>query len=111
MEEVIRELIQLVENIAPELWRIGLQQVYAVIWTQVFIAFMCVLLVIVSIYGIRKGENMHRSGYEMGEVIMTFGYIFMVISLFAFGHIMTQIIPRVINPEYYAILEIMNLVK
>jgi len=115
MEELIVRLIDLVENTAPELWRIGLRQVLAVsiqsaigIVFSVIIAYVCIRI---AIWG-KKNMPDDYAEDEMWQVFaMVFGLVVGVVAIVIAITTMINLISYVINPEYYAIQYLLNLAR
>ena len=121
MDELIYELIELMKQTAPELWRIAQRQV-VVKTVQVSIglvfaiAILCVCYVVIKkLYVWRKSDDFDDGGYSDDD--MHFFLLCLVtgsVSVFTFlwlTQLLDNIIELLINPEYYAIQEIIKLVK
>ena len=108
-KDLLGELVALVQATAPELWRIARTQVLAniVSLTAWGLFTLCgtVGAGLLTRYGFRK-ENQ----YDRAEVLVpsiAFGVVFLSITV----ALVAGIVSRLINPDYYAIAVLMNLVK
>ena len=91
-------LIQTVENVAPELWRITIRQQMAIGYAQLIGASICLLLfTIFLITTIRKWSDWK---YEEIGTRMILGLIVLMI---IFIPLLICGVMRLYNPEYYAI--------
>lgn len=112
MEDIVMRLIDLVEKTSPALWQIAMRQVQAQvvaygIWAMVFVAI--VLVLIWAMIQCRKlahetNDEVYEAG-EVGAVIVALGF-----SLGFFANAI-NIAMRLVNPAYYAILTLTQLVK
>jgi hypothetical protein len=109
-KDLLQQLIDLVSATAPELWRIALRQVWANVATQSFVAIICVIFTGVSVWGTKKVYKWEKKRSDV------FGSI--LLGIFGIGGcgittlvMIGNIIPQIINPEYYAIQTLINFVK
>ena len=118
MDELIHELIALVQQTAPELWRIATRQVVArTVQCSVglFIGLLILWLCYVGYKKLRDYKNSDK--YNQFDDDMGVAMGFFIIGLVAlFGAIyiacaINNLIGLLINPEYYAIEELLDLVK
>ena len=125
MDEAIQKLIEVVEKTAPELWRIGIQQaVNKGIWEIViFLVFLVVgvsaIFVLVGAYRAKieiQKENSDLSYYQRKSEENADGWIavstfFMVICFPAAIYFLRSGVMLLMNPEYYAIDLLLDLVS
>ena len=108
-KDLLGELVALVQQTAPELWRIARRQVLANIVSLamwgLFTLCGTVGAGLLTRYGFRKVDT-----YDRDEVLVpsiASGVLFLVLTV----AIVVGIVSRLINPDYYAIAVLMNLVK
>jgi len=115
MDEIIRELIEFLKNASPVVWGALVKQVWVTamnygIWFIVSLGSSIGIL-----YGYKKQEDKVRStqerDYDDWEVEKFF--VLVMAYLFAFVAIgfLISAINRFINPDYYAIMSIINQLK
>ena len=112
-KDVIGELIRLVQATAPELWCIANRQVSAQV------VEMCVWVVV--LFGATGGSAWlarlcHKNGVSdpgIGEWFMgeATAWTFALVALFIAIGLTTGVLKRCLNPDYYTIAVLMNLVK
>lgn len=112
MEQAVLELIELARNTAPELWRIALLQVKAEMIQKYIIIFISAIASIILILKTKEIRTMPSSEKnDLEETIEGLGYVFLV----ALGLVMiitlVTFMKMTINPEYYAIKELISMVK
>lgn len=112
-EQIISELINFVKEASPELWRIAVRQSFVSAAQQ---GLACVGLLVAAIYSIIMNRRMlrnkdedryHSTDYYAGAVV--FG-VLAFIFLFFFIMILGEVVGYVLNPEYYAIKSLTDLV-
>ena len=113
MEELINELIALVKNTAPELWRIAKRQVT---YQVAISAIWFVISLVITVGGFRlvaKGNKaLEEDSYTDDHILpYTIAGVLFTIAIIAFPISMDMLLSRLINPEYYAIQVLMDLVK
>jgi hypothetical protein len=112
MEEAILELIELAKNTAPELWRIALLQVKAEVIQRYIIIFISVISSVtlnIKTKRIRALPSSEKSDLE--ETIEGLDYIFLVALAIVTIITLISLMKMTINPEYYAIKELIWMVK
>ena len=112
MEDILLRLIDIVQETAPALWAIARRQVAAniaevAIWF-VFCAIAAIALAFVTRHGVREyRKNDYNSSWELGAVFSGIGSV--GCALVAFG-LSTSLVKYLINPEFYAIKVLMDLI-
>ncbi len=97
--KTVQDLIGFVKDVSPDVWKILIWQQYvgAFCWLSIFI-----FSGVITYFGFRifqKGDE-DWSG-PVGVVVMgAFGFIFFV----AFIGLFTDCVPKLLNPEYYALM-------
>ena len=118
MDTLIIELIELVKQTAPELWRIAMQQVLART-VQCAAGLLFGLLVLLVTYILIKKtrerqlleeeENSYPDGWTMVSFLIN-GFVAMC-AVFYVAAAIDNLIGLLISPEYYAIQALIKLVK
>ena len=113
-EELLRKLIEIVTNTAPELWRIANKQVVSnlielTMWCLVTLGGT-IASIKGSIWAFRKHResNSYADMHDITGVLLVASAIGCGITFFA---LVGAIAKTAVNPEYYAIQVLMNLVK
>ena len=121
MDTLITELIALVKQTAPELWRIAERAVVAsivsiILWL-IFLILSLVVCYVLYKKTIRsqqedeeKSSGYYRSGVDY-DLIKTFLIGLAVFLVLVSVVCIDSLAARVINPEYYAIRALISLVK
>lgn len=121
MDELIYELIELMKQTAPELWRIAQRQVIVKtvqvsvgLIIAITLLFVC-FLVIKKLYTWKRSDDFDHSGCNDDNFHMFVGCLITgavsFLTFLWFTDLLDSIIGLLINPEYYAIQEIIKLVK
>ena len=97
-EDILWELVQMIESAAPKAWDIALKQVYVSLYKSLFASLM---IVIAGISGMVYCHKQRESEAKLGVFILM---------LFALVLFLSDTIGYWINPEYYAIKSLVNLV-
>jgi len=113
MQEIIQEvfdwLVSTGEMLTSEAFRLAVRQVYSkvtigVVWIILLLTLSFVLFKLAK-------KNMAEGSYSWDddrvEVPIFFGGVALVIAMV----VLTLVIPRIINPEWYAIKEILHLIQ
>ncbi len=116
MDELLRELIEVVKNTAPELWRIALLQVKAEIISNIIQVVACVIAVLLLValmkFSLRKYYGSGKSDWERNE-LWVFGIALSpVIAIFPIFNIVicaNAAAMRLVNPEYYAVQVLLSM--
>lgn len=103
MDEVLQELVQLMKDVSPDLWRIAMQQVKVTIFLRGLVAAASLIFTIIGISCSIKCYNDDED--ELGQFFLAI-FVVAVVFTIAFG---VAIIGPAVNPEYYAIKELLNL--
>lgn len=100
MDNLLRELIEAIKNLAPEVWAIYVRQNSVYIFSDIFWSIACF---IGALYLWKKGMFIReRDDYDDEMIAWLFWAL--AICLLLIGLICTcYAIMRAINPEYYAI--------
>jgi hypothetical protein len=123
-KDLLQQLIDLVKQTAPEVWRIALLQVRMQL-VQYFVFGSALMLQAVPIVGwavkrLRKPLQYEEGGYNryrkdgdtdqrtVAWVVFSVSLFMALVAFFAFG---PSIIQNLMNPEYQAIKVLMGLVK
>lgn len=110
--EVVEELIDIVQQTAPELWRIANLQVKGNIIRGCLWTVVSFIIMFLSTMIIRHGYKMkEKSKYSMYETTLAAGFILLTVTLVAIPFILDTVIAYSINPEYYAIKVLIDFVK
>lgn len=119
IDNLIQQLIDLVKQTAPALWAIARRQVLveSIEWAIGFVFFigLCVLLLIwwehINVW--KRSEDF--GGYSDEESFSTQKWIIIAMSvMLTFVNVLVilpEVYGRLINPDYYAIHVLINLVK
>ena len=115
MNEITAELIQLisyVKELAPHIWEIAVKQVYVEIWNNVAVAIVAVLAEVVAYKLFQHGVNSKKEDfYNNWEFSYVPGIVLLAVSVFLFLDSIFSIVPRLINPQYYAIQILLEMIK
>lgn len=107
LKDIVLQLAEWVGDVAPELWAIMLRQALVQGWQSLFGATLSLVLLIVCIKGLVRSWDSE----DLDDVLCIFlvlgvplsGVIFIACALAAIG--------RLVNPSYYALLNIVNMFK
>jgi len=104
LQDVLTQLVQFVEEAAPEVWRIAMKQVMIQAWQYAIVIAVCSALAYVLAKVAKHQNELHEENYrglhDMGAI---FGVVGSAISAgIAFGFAVS-IVGLLANPEYYAI--------
>lgn len=111
MESVLAQLIEMVSETAPEVWRLARQQVVvqtvAGILTYTFFTIVLGIVVKTGINWLKKPLDNHgyNSDRDFDRLIVGMGFIIgMTVWMMATGFgLFRYIVPRLLNPDWYAI--------
>jgi heme/copper-type cytochrome/quinol oxidase subunit 2 len=105
--QVINEIGAKISGPAAEVWRIFVRQSMACGVVELIVAFVCAALAIACfIYVLKSGNGSDDIEADVGGVFLL-GILLTIISVVL---IATGVL-RVINPEYYAIINLMESIK
>ena len=121
MDTLITELIELVKQAAPELWRIAHRQVL-VHAIQTTVSIMASLLILVAcsiahkkLFAWWKSDEYSTGTFSDDGLLLSLGYSGIAIiggaALLGGLSFLSVLIGFLVNPEYYAIKELLALVK
>jgi len=112
--EALDRLTKLVQTTAPELWRIARTQVYAEVAARgvgvLVAAAISIILFYFANYLRKQSKDAHpidREGYEAGRWILT---VIGIVAGLSAMMLVSDIAKMLINPDYYAIQIIIDLV-
>ena len=111
MDDLIYELIELVKTLSPELWRIGVSQVRAMIMSHIATDVIGMILIVIVFIVLLQYATKEENEYDAST---TRFMAWVVIAVFGGGVLFDMsmvVLPMIINPEFYAIKIIMSLVK
>lgn len=111
LEEGIIEVIELVKNVAPEIWRIALLQVRTeIVQNAIFIVLMVIpipILVKTTRYLYKRFkeelDNYPRGHEERYFLGLFFMGILIITEFIVLPNLISSVVARIINPEFYAI--------
>lgn len=111
-KDLLEDLVAVVQQTAPELWRIANRQVYgdvarSILWIAFGILALYVCVRVIK-YGKKQVDDNYMSAWEIGLVFSCVGTAIVAL-LIVIG--LDSLISRIINPEYYAIKALMALIK
>jgi hypothetical protein len=118
MEQTLQQLVQLIMNTAPELWRIARQQVNVQLAIALVGFVSCTILLVCGIVIAKKiiVPNKHfypaedreeRANVDFQLTVAFFVLIYLVPSVFLF----IVVLQRLLNPDWYAIEVLRSLVR
>lgn len=112
MEDIVMRLIDLVEKTSPTLWQIAMQQVKAqiaayTIWAVLFLS-MILFFVWATIWCRKRYHETDDGAFEFGEACAIIAILGCSLGLFSN---VVSIIVHLVNPAYYAILTLTQLIK
>lgn len=136
MNEVIKELIQMVKNLSPELWRILLKQVEVELYQSIFstsILFLASFILFFLVYILRRliykenkkleesyEDSSYKSSYTRNEIkdkieglwVGFWGLIFIGLVVFCISASgISKMIGYYMNPEFYAVQILISQIK
>ena len=113
IDTVLQKLVEFVETASPFLWETLYRQVYVQVFQNLFWALILLVLTFASykLYQyckVKKEEDGEYSSWEIGIFFgVTVAVIFPILSLVCFS----EVVVRLMNPNYYAIQLILGSVK
>ena len=112
MEELLWRLIEIAQNTAPELWSIAMKQVQVQVILAMAVAVSCFILFMICVgfcyRAMKNGVAYKKDNYwdDSFAVPLTGALFTFIIALIFFVGIA---VPRIMNPAYYAIKILLNL--
>lgn len=112
MEEILQQLISLVQETAPAVWAIARRQVMSntiisVIWT--------ILSLLSSVALARLTKYCHKKEqedkYSNWAIVKPFAALFAAVAFFAVFLLLTDVVRYLVNPDYYSIKVLTNLIN
>ena len=111
MEGTLEQLIKALSQVAPEVWRLALRQVWVDTVLAIVIYVLLSIATLAAVYGVKwtwgKTEKWNEYGDERAYVraaIIILACIMFFIWFFAiFFGLLDFILPRLLNPEWFAI--------
>jgi hypothetical protein len=125
-QDLVQQLIDLVTKTAPEMWRIAKMQVLAINIQDFIIGVACAGLVVflinllkklkVRVWDSEKHEYLKEEGcIYLDDTILDVTKVFSTLAIIVLGIItvcnFVSIVMRLVNPDYYAIVVLLNLIK
>jgi hypothetical protein len=115
---LINELIQMVQSLAPELWRIARDQAkadlfYHGIWAVALsVIFTCIILLVIRAWEdmVEKYEDENQVPHYDPEVVITGGIVCGLFCLPLLTHMWAQTVRMAMSLDYYAIEALVELV-
>ena len=103
MEEALWELAKAMEGIAPDLWRIAMKQVAVTAQLNLMMFIICAIALVASVAFIcKESDSVFIFG---GSIAIAFLSVFFGVGCILFA------LPRLLNPEFYAIKLLLDYVK
>lgn len=110
MTELLRELLELIKSMSPEVWSIYIKQVQIGIVTSiswaVILSVSSLFLALKALPATKEKENNDHYG-DWGLVRFSI-YVSIVFLVLISGFILTHAISAILNPEYYAIQQLIK---
>ena len=106
IQEIVNYLKQIGESVVTKGFEIAMRQVYVGIAVAILICVVSIIVLVFGIWVIVKGTRKdfdEEDWYAVGSTIL-------VIATFFFFYNLGSIVVRLINPEWYAIQNIMKLI-
>lgn len=116
-KELLQKLIGYLETASPELWRIASRQVEVQIWRQEFGLFIFGTVAAIALVGLcwsiykRNWQENDWESNQFYEGVIMVGCIALIIAGVISAALYINLVSMQMNPDYYAILELMKLVK
>ena len=112
-EDILWELVQTIESAAPKAWAIALKQVKVEMFHDGMWAFIWLIPAVVSVFIARWAQKRYENSYNKTEGLdsttiawIVGSVVFVMIFLIPIG----SLIGKALNPEYYAIKALTDLV-
>lgn len=116
IQMLLQQLIDLVKSIAPQLWEIAIHQVYAeCVQRAVLAAVLLLLALLIFCILLPKTYKAYNEGGTADEgayaLLMVTEFLVAAASSISVVTNIVYIIPRLMNPGYYAIQILLNIAK
>lgn len=102
MNEAIQELIQMLQDVAPKIWEVFMRQVMV---NTIMYAIIFLLVSAGLILYIKYMQSIWESQDTEDKIYLTSGVI---VFLLVWVPLVVAIVGRTYNPEYYAIMLLIN---
>jgi len=108
-EDILWELVQKIESVAPKAWELAVKQVQVMYYQSlVFGILFTISGLFITIYSlIKHAKNSKNNNYYGGWLFGLFGFVPIIIGFL----LISDMIAYGINPEYYAIKSLVDLVS
>jgi len=112
MDRVLIELVEFVKNAAPAVWAIAVRQVYVRAWMNLAVSIVALVLFIVSsVYTKKLWLETKDLYYSEKEPLLAITVSLAIVTFLIFIFCGLASIPYFINPQYYAIQVLLELVQ
>ena len=109
MDESLIEIVSMVREVSPVVWSATLKQMTFTAWSDLVFA---IALLASSVLTCKKGLEMKKvDTYSDNELIAVFLVMLSVVIAMMAALALQSSIGKFINPEYYAIQDIMSVIK
>lgn len=115
-EELLKELLELVNNVSPLLWSMAERQVAVINFQDAFFVFLLPLISFLS-HNVFGKELLKRDEYgnfdhdEAGPIFLIVWYVLTAIFSVVVVVNIVSIIMRLLNPEYYTLQILMKAIS
>lgn len=106
IQEIVNYLKQIGESVVTKGFEIAMRQVYVGIAVAIIICVVSIIVFVLGLWVIVKGT---QKEYDEEEWYLS-GITILIIATFFFIYNVGSIVVRLINPEWYAIQNIMQLI-
>lgn len=112
-QETIQQLISFIQEVAPELWRIAIREVYVRGLVNLFVVIVSLPITIFCIASIRNLSRKHKDMIDATDIEVM--WLFVAIVLIAVGGLTFVLcsldaIRYLLSPEYHAIRVLLELI-
>ena len=110
MEEILRQLMEIVQETTPAVWAIARRQVASIVVQMLVCCVLCLIGTVMLVRLAAFCQRKHRDMYDDWDLARSFSIAGAVVSgLFATG-LAIDLIMHLINPEYYTIKVLLSLI-
>lgn len=112
MEEILNKLINIVMETAPELWEIAYNQVHVKLYQYIFVSAVCIVPVVLFFVFLKRLKKDKYDSYENSTLVpVIISGIIGGMSLLVLLYNIVITIGMIVNPDYYAINVLLNMMK